>query len=91
MALTVGGSILGFGSNESGCLGLSDCVVRWKPTKVSLVLEGEEGICLRAVQIACGAKHTVALVSRQGCLEVRTTGEVSGQRGGGRQICDRFL
>jgi alpha-tubulin suppressor-like RCC1 family protein len=72
----VGGSILGFGGNESGCLGLGDCEVRWKPTMVNLALENEEGVCLRAVQVACGAKHTVALVSRQGCLEVRTTGNI---------------
>ncbi|GAX74772.1 hypothetical protein CEUSTIGMA_g2219.t1 [Chlamydomonas eustigma] len=87
MALTVGGSILGFGSNESGCLGLGDSLVRWRPTKVNLVLEGEEGICMRAVQIACGAGHTVALISRQGCLEVRTTGTNTwGQLGQGDRL-----
>ncbi|GAX76064.1 hypothetical protein CEUSTIGMA_g3507.t1 [Chlamydomonas eustigma] len=87
MVLTVSGSILAFGSNESGCLGLGDCLVRWKPTKVNLVLEGEEGVCLRAVQIACGAGHTVALISRQGCLEVRTTGNNSwGQLGQGDRL-----
>ena len=77
MALTVGGSILAFGGNDTGCLGLGDCDDRWKPTKVILALEGEEGICIRAVQLACGSGHTVALISRQGCLQVRTSGEPS--------------
>ncbi len=87
MALTVGGSILAFGRNESGCLGLGDCETRWKPTKVNLVLDGEEGVCIRAVQLACGSGHSVALISRQGCLEVRTTGiNTWGQLGHGDRL-----
>ena len=78
MALTVGGSILAFGANDNGSLGLGDCDDRWKPTKVCLALEGEERVCIRAVQLACGSGHTVALISRQGCLQVRTTGESTG-------------
>ena len=92
MALTVGGSILAFGGNETGCLGLGDCDDRWKPSKVTLTLDGEEGVCLRAVQLACGAGHTVALISRQGCLQVRTTGiNTWGQLGhGDRLLRSRF-
>jgi alpha-tubulin suppressor-like RCC1 family protein len=75
MALTVGGSILAFGANETGCLGLGDSDDRWKPTKVNLYLDGEDKVCIRAVQLACGAGHTIALVSCRGCLQVRTTGE----------------
>lgn len=92
MALTVGGSILGFGGNSNGCLGLSDLNDRWKPTKVPLALEGEEGRCIRVVQLVCGALHTVALVSNQGSLEVRTTGcNAWGQLGqGDRQQRLRF-
>lgn len=75
MALTVGGSILAFGANDTGCLGLGDYDDRWKPTKVNLALEGEENVCIRAVQLGCGTGHTIALISRQGCLQIRTTGE----------------
>mmetsp|Transcript_26924 Transcript_26924/g.58797 ORF Transcript_26924/g.58797 Transcript_26924/m.58797 type:complete len:634 (+) Transcript_26924:184-2085(+) len=86
MALTVGGSILAFGANDCGNLGLGDFVDRWKPTKVSIAADEEEGQCIRAVQLACGAAHSVALISNQGCLEVRTTGANSwGQLGQGTQ------
>lgn len=74
MALTVGGSIMAFGGNESGCLGLGDFNDHWKPTKVPLASEGEERTCLRVIQLACGANHSVALVSKQGRAEVRTAG-----------------
>lgn len=74
MALTVGGSIMAFGGNESGCLGLGDFNDRWKPTKVPLAVEGDEKSCLRVIQLACGAHHSVALFSRQGRAEVRTAG-----------------
>lgn len=75
LALTVGGSILGFGANDAGQLGLGDFVDHWKPTRVNLACRGEEGTCLRAVQLACGSQHTVALISKQGYMEVRTAGE----------------
>lgn len=77
LVLTVGGGILAFGANDSGCLGLGDDTDRWKPTKVKLALKGEEGCCIRAVQLACGSAHSIALISKQGCLEVRSTGESS--------------
>lgn len=74
MVLTVGGGVLAFGANDTGCLGLGDCVDRWRPTRADLVLEGEQGFCIRAVQLACGAGHSIVLVSKQGCLQVRATG-----------------
>lgn len=74
MVLLVGGGILAFGFNETGCLGLGDNVNRWAPTKVHLALEGEERLCIRAVALSCGAAHTLALVSKQGSLELRSTG-----------------
>lgn len=33
MVLLVGGGIIAFGSNESGCLGLGDTLTRWSPTR----------------------------------------------------------
>ncbi|KAG1660841.1 hypothetical protein FOA52_008952 [Chlamydomonas sp. UWO 241] len=92
MALTVGGSILAFGGNSSGCLGVGDEEDRWKPTRVNLAMPDENNVCVRAVQLACGAGHTVALISRQGCMEVRTTGANNwGQLGvSGRTSVSRF-
>ena len=43
--------------------------------RVPLALPGDEGLCIRAVQLSCGGFHTLVLVSRQGCLEVRAAGE----------------
>lgn len=87
MALTVGGSILAFGSNEYGQLGTGDHENRWKPTRVQLALPGEGGACLRVVQLACGAHHSVALFSNQGSMEVRTAGSNShGQLGHGDRM-----
>lgn len=74
MALTVGGAVLAFGDNSQGALGLNDLLNRWKPTKVDLKLPGMEERCIRAVQLACGASHSVALISNQGSLEVWTSG-----------------
>ena len=74
MALTVGGTIMAFGGNEFGCLGLGDFDDRWKPTRVPLAAEGVERSCIRVIQLACGAHHSVALVSKQGRAEVRTAG-----------------
>lgn len=75
MALTVGGHILAFGANTHGQLGTGDKVDRWKPTRVALELPGEQGRCLRVVQVACGAAFSMALFSNQGSLEVRTAGK----------------
>ena len=91
MVLLVGGGVLAFGNNESGCLGLGDTLNRWAPTRVKLSLPGEEGLCLRAVQLSCGAAHTLALISKQGSLEVRTTGERGGTRGLGHKGQERRL
>ncbi len=74
MALTVGGAILAFGANEHGQLGAGDTLDRWKPTRVGLAQPGEEGTCMRVVQLTCGQNHSIALVSVQGSLQVRTTG-----------------
>eukprot|EP00798_Chlamydomonas_sp_ICE-L_P023798 gene23798-9361_t len=92
MALTVGGRVLAFGANSHGCLGLGDTQNRWKPTKVPLELDGEQGHCIRVVQLVCGTNHSVALVSKDGRLEVRTTGcNTWGQLGqGDRQQRTRF-
>lgn len=75
MALTVGGALLAFGRNDHGALGTGDEENKWKPTKVdfSSISEGDN-MCKRAVQVACGSGHTVALISNGGTLEVRTAG-----------------
>ena len=36
MVKTVGGTLLAFGQNKYGCLGVGDCVVRTVPTQVDL-------------------------------------------------------
>jgi len=74
LVLTVGGGVFAFGANDSGCLGLGDEADRWKPTRVNLPLAGEEGMCIRAVQLSCGAAHSLVLVSKQGSLQVRAAG-----------------
>ncbi|KAJ9528699.1 hypothetical protein QJQ45_020596 [Haematococcus lacustris] len=84
IALTVGGAILSFGANSMGQLGTGDLQDRWKPTRVPLALPEEGQPCLRVVQLACGAAHSVALFSNQGSLEVRTAGcNAYGQLGHG--------
>ncbi len=77
MALTVGGAVLAFGNNGQGALGVDDLMDRWKPSKVELKLPGMEDRCVRAVQLACGASHSVALISNQGSLEVWTSGKLA--------------
>lgn len=78
MALTVGGAILAFGCNEHGALGLGDIHRCFKPTLVQLRdYRDDKPTCLRAVQLACGSRHTIALISNQGTLEVRSTGELT--------------
>ncbi|GIL46666.1 hypothetical protein Vafri_3601 [Volvox africanus] len=75
MALTVGGALLAFGRNDHGALGTGDCVDRWIPTRVDLNGEDpEDGRSRRAVQVSCGASHTLVLVLNNGRMEVRTTG-----------------
>lgn len=75
MALTVGGALLAFGRNDHGALGTGDCNDRWTPTRVDLNGESpEDGKSRRAVQVSCGASHTLVLVLNNGRMEVRTTG-----------------
>jgi alpha-tubulin suppressor-like RCC1 family protein len=69
MALTVGGSLWGFGRNKHGALGCGDEEDKWKPTKMELAAPGEEGRCIRAVQVVCGGSHTLALTSKHGCRQ----------------------
>ncbi len=57
-----------------------------------LTLEAEGGQLVRAMQVQCGAQHTVVLVQHHGRLEVRTVGDNSyGQLGlGDRTERHRF-
>jgi E3 ubiquitin-protein ligase HERC3 len=88
MALTVGGAVLAFGANEAGQLATGDTEDKWQPTPVPLALAGEAGrTALRVVQLACGASHSVALVSAHGRLQVRTAGaNAHGQLGLGDKV-----
>ena len=92
MAVTVGGTLLAFGSNKHGQLGTGDCLDRMIPTEVPLTLEGESNSPLRAMQVQCGTSHTAILVQNQGRMEVRTAGDNSyGQLGlGDRKERVRF-
>jgi E3 ubiquitin-protein ligase HERC3 len=84
MALTVGGTLWGFGRNKHGALGTNDTEDKWKPTKVEMAASSEQSKCIRAVQVVCGASHTLALTSNHGVLEVRACGHNSwGQLGMG--------
>ena len=88
MAVTVGGSLLAFGSNSSGQLGLGDTENRFTPTKVPLV--GKGGAAVRAVQVQCGAAHSILLAQRLGRMEVKTVGDNSyGQLGHGDLVARR--
>jgi alpha-tubulin suppressor-like RCC1 family protein len=88
MAVTVGGSLLAFGSNSSGQLGLGDTENRFTPTKVSMV--GKGGAAVRAVQVQCGAAHSILLAQRLGRMEVKTVGDNSyGQLGHGDLVTRR--
>jgi len=88
MALTVGGALLMFGRNKSGCLGLGDSNNRWVPTKAALGegvdrVGGRQRSCsCRVVQVTAGSAHTLALVAMNGRLVVKTAGaNVYGQLG----------
>lgn len=87
MAVTVGGSLLAFGSNRHGQLGTGDRMDRMVPTEVPLTMEGEAGQLLRAMQVQCGVQHTLVLVQHRGRMEVRGAGDNSyGQLGLGDRI-----
>ena len=60
--------------------------------QVPLTLEAEGGQLMRAMQVQCGAMHTLVLVQSQGRLEVRSAGDNSyGQLGlGDRAERHRF-
>ena len=92
MAVTVGGTLLAFGSNKHGQLGTGDCLDRMIPTEVPLAQDGGSRLPLRGVQVQCGAAHTIVLVQNQGRMEVRTAGDNSyGQLGvGDRRERSRF-
>ncbi|KAG2498861.1 hypothetical protein HYH03_003053 [Edaphochlamys debaryana] len=85
MALTVGGALLAFGRNDTGALGTGDKIDRRTPTRVDLNgEEPEDGKSRRAVQVSCGASHTLVLVLNNGRMEVRATGSNTwGQLGQG--------
>lgn len=74
MAVTVAGSLLAFGCNKHGQLGTGDTLDRLVPTEVPLALESEAGQLVRAMQVQCGAQHTLALVQVQGESQVRSVG-----------------
>lgn len=74
MAVTVAGALLAFGSNKHGQLGTGDTLDRMIPTEVPLALESEGGQLVRAMQVHCGAQHTLALVQVQGHHQVRSVG-----------------
>ncbi|KAK9805565.1 hypothetical protein WJX72_005277 [[Myrmecia] bisecta] len=92
MALTVGGKLLAFGANKYGALGLGDKDRRLVPTEVPLADSSGSRSKVRAVQVQCGQQHSLALVQKDGCLQVCATGyNVWGQLGtGDRQDSLRF-
>jgi alpha-tubulin suppressor-like RCC1 family protein len=94
MAVTVGGTLLAFGSNKHGQLGTGDFLDRMTPTEVLIAFEKELNSCpLRAMQVQCGTSHSAILVQNRGRMEVRTTGDNSyGQLGLGdrrERVCFR--
>lgn len=55
-------------------LGTGDTLDRLEPTEVPLALESETGQLVRAMQVQCGAQHTLALVQVHGQHQVRSVG-----------------
>jgi alpha-tubulin suppressor-like RCC1 family protein len=92
MAVTVAGALLAFGSNKHGQLGTGDTLDRMVPTEVPLALDSEAGQLVRAMQVQCGAQHTLVLVQTRGASQVRSAGGNSyGELGlGDRQERHRF-
>jgi E3 ubiquitin-protein ligase HERC3 len=76
MALTVGGVLLGFGRNDQGALGTGDREHRREPTPIDLGLgDSDQAPCSRrAVQVSCGAGHTLVLALNRGRMDVCTSG-----------------
>ena len=82
MAVTVGGALLACGANTHGQLGTGDTLDRVVPTEITLALENEAGYPTRAMQVQCGASHTVVLCQVNGKTLAYTTGDNSyGQLG----------
>lgn len=75
MVVTVGGSVLAFGRNHKGQLGLGDTTDRWRPTPVELSWNGKDSTFFRAAQVACGAAHSMVLAAYRGRLTACATGE----------------
>lgn len=44
------------------------------PTEVPLALDSEAGQLVRAMQVQCGAQHTLVLVQTRGASQVRSAG-----------------
>lgn len=74
MVLTVGGAILGFGRNHKGQLGLGHARNVWVPEAVQIPSTSSQD-SRRAVQVACGLDHSLALVLFNGGKDVFVTGE----------------
>lgn len=73
-------------------LGTGDTLDRMVPTEVPLALDSEAGQLVRAMQVQCGAQHTLVLVQTCGASQVRSVGGNSyGELGlGDRQERHRF-
>lgn len=74
VALTVSGSLLAFGRNHYGQLGVGDTECRWKPTEVNLSGKANGSTSARAVQVVCGINHTIALVLHRAQMSVMAAG-----------------
>lgn len=55
-------------------LGTGDTLDRMVPTEVPLALDSEAGQLVRAMQVQCGAQHTLVLVQTRGASQVRSVG-----------------
>lgn len=55
-------------------LGTGDTLDRMVPTEVPLALDSEAGQLVRAMQVQCGAQHTLVLVQTRGASQVRSAG-----------------
>ncbi|CAD7695826.1 unnamed protein product [Ostreobium quekettii] len=75
MALTVCGELLAFGRNHRGQLGLGEVGNRWRPSRVDLSIGAAVRDSVRAVQVSCGACHTLALILQGTRLKVLSTGD----------------
>ncbi|KAF8068311.1 UVR8 [Scenedesmus sp. PABB004] len=72
-AVTVGGSMLMFGRNKHGQLGMGDNENRWRPTEVTMSAT-EPSDNFRSVQVVCGLQHTLALIAHFGKIQPFASG-----------------